>query len=174
VAASCAVVAGCGGAPRPSSGPTRAQLERYLRQVEPIRLSVNRLLEGADPILAALHEHRISPSAAALQMNRLEHRFAQLTVEVTAIESASPELERAHTAYAATYLQEDAYLSALVTGLGNDDLSDLPNTQAQQRAHIIGWRTDLAVFARKAHLRLPADLELAGRGEIAPSAQGGS
>jgi hypothetical protein len=69
---------------------------------------------------------------------------------------------------------DHAYLGALVTGLGNDDLSDLPNMQAQQRAHIIGWRTDLAVFGRKAHLRLSADLELAGRGEIAPSAKGGS
>jgi hypothetical protein len=39
-------------------------------------------------------------------------------------------------------------------------------------AAIIQWRTDLTVLARRAALDLPADLQAAGRGEIAPSPGG--
>jgi hypothetical protein len=55
-----------------------------------------------------------------------------------------------------------------------DRVTGLPNTQAEQRAAIIRWPTGLAVLARKARFALPADLQVAGRGEIAPSPQGGS
>lgn len=145
-----------------------------MTEVEPIRLSVNRLLDGADPILADFHNHRLDGSAAARRMNRLEHAFAQYTVDIAAVEPHSRALAHLHADYAGTYAQEDAYLSALVAGLSSGDLGNLPNTQAEQRAAIIRWRTGLAVFAHKANLALPGDLALAGRGEIAPSARGAS
>jgi hypothetical protein len=43
---------------------------------------------------------------------------------------------------------------------------------AAQRAAIIRWRIDLTVLARAADAPLPADLQQAGRGEIAPSPNG--
>jgi len=74
-----------------------------------------------------------------------------------------------HGEYAHTYVLEDAYLSALVSGLAGRDLEGLPNTQDSQRAAIIAWRTGLTILARGSHMPLPADLQQAGRGEIAPS-----
>lgn len=159
-----------GGAADPSS--IRAALERYVAQVEPIRLSVNRLLEGADPILEAFREHRLPAQRAAARMGALEARFASSTVDISAIKPAAGALRSLHAGYAATYVLEDAYLSALVSGLARHDLHDLPNTQAAQRAAIIRWRTGLMVLARQARASLPADLQQAGRGEIAPSPGG--
>jgi hypothetical protein len=40
-------------------------------EVEPIRLAVNRLLEGADPILEAFHDRRITPGEAVRRMGQL-------------------------------------------------------------------------------------------------------
>jgi hypothetical protein len=169
-----AVLAGCGGAgangvPAVSSRRLRGQLESYMQQIEPIRLAVNPLLEGADPILGAFHDHRISATEAARRMGGLERRFANFTVDVAAIKPSTQALAGLHAAYARTYVFEDSYLSALVSGLARDDLADLPNTQSAQRAAIIRWRTRLAVLAREAGVTLPADLQQAGRGEIAPS-----
>jgi hypothetical protein len=169
----CAVLAGCAGGAHSGAGDARPALAAYLRQVEPIRLAVNRLLGQADPILRAYHDHRDSPAAAARRMGRLERRFAAYTVQVAAIEPATPELGKLHAAYAQTYVLEDAYLSALAAGLSQRDLGNLPNTQAAQRAAIISWRTALTVLARKSRVALSADLQQAGRGEIAP-APGGS
>jgi hypothetical protein len=81
-------------------------------------------------------------------------------------------LRALHAEYAETYVLEDAYLSALVTGLAEHRFSDLPNTQAAQRAAIIRWRIGLTVLARRDGVTPPADLERAGRGEIAPSPGG--
>ena len=171
----CLSAAGCGsGARAEAPGSTRAALQQYLRQVEPIRLAVNRLLEGADPILAALHEHRVNAHVAGARMDRLERRFADFTVQIALIEPRLPKLAALHAEYAQTYLLEDAYLSALANGISNGELGGLPDTQAEQRASIIGWRTGLTVLARRARLSLPADLQAAGRGEIAPSPRGGS
>jgi hypothetical protein len=61
---------------------------------------------------------------------------------------------------------EDAYLSVLVAGLAE---GNLPHTQAAQRAAIIRWRTGLTVLALQAAVVLPAHLQQAGRGEIAPA-----
>jgi len=72
----------------------------YLREVEPIRLAVNRLLEAADPILSGYRSGRLSPR------------------------------------------------------------------------HASGWRTGLGVLARRVALTLPGDLQVAGRGEVAPSPAG--
>jgi hypothetical protein len=175
-ALACTAVASCGTGKAATAGSSssRAALGRYLAQVEPLRLGVNRLLEGADPILSSLHERRIGRTSAALRMERLERHFAEFTVEIAAIDTQPGMLAPLQAEYAQAYVLEDAYLSALVAGIAGGELTDLPNTQAEQRAAIIRWRTGLEVLARKVHLVLPADLQQAGRGEIAPSATGGS
>jgi hypothetical protein len=150
----------------------RRPLVVYLRQVEPIRLAVNRLLEGADPILSGYRTGRLSSGQASLAMSALERRFAAYTVDSATIEPATAELRLLHGAYAHTYVLEDAYLSALANGLATRNLNGLPDTQASQRAEIIQWRTGLGVLARRMALALPGDLQVAGRGEIAPSPAG--
>jgi hypothetical protein len=105
-------------------------------------------------------------------MDGLERRFAEYAAEVATIEPAAPQLRALHAQYAETYVLEDAYLSALVTGLAEHKFSDLPNTQAAQRAAIVRWRIGLTVLARHDGVTPPADLEQAGRGEIAPSPGG--
>ena len=165
---------GCAGTAQPATHLARrtTAIETYLQQVEPIRLAVNRLLNHADPIIAAYHDHRASPAQAGRRMGLLERRFAEYTVAVAAIEPATAELRALHAPYAHTYVLEDAYLSTLATGLADRNLDDLPDTQAAQRAAIIGWRTGLTVLAGRAGVPLPADLQQAGRGEIAPSPAG--
>jgi hypothetical protein len=147
-------------------------LERYMSQIEPLRLAVNRLLNGADPILAAFREHRITRKQAAQRIGALELRFAAFTVKVNEVQPTTPSLRALQAEYAHTYILEDAYLSALVSGLANDELGDLPNTQDEQRAAIIAWRTGLTVLAARVGMTLPEDLQQAGRGEIAPSPGG--
>jgi hypothetical protein len=168
-------LAGCASATQSAAGRQRAQraaIEHYLAEVEPIRLAVNRLLEGADPILDAWHDRRIAPREAARRMGRLERRFAAYAVDVAAIDPPSAALRALHTGYAGTYVLEDSYLSALVAGLADGELGDLPDTQSEQRAAIVRWRIGLTVLARAADAPLPADLQQAGRGEIAPSPTG--
>jgi hypothetical protein len=170
-----AALAGCGTgsiSPDTSERGERAALESYLQQVEPIRLAVNRLLEGADPILSADHRGRISARQASLEIGGLERRFAAYTVDVAAIQPLTAQLRFLHAAYAHTYILEDAYLSALTNGLLARNVDRLPDTQSTQRAAIIQWRVGLAVLARRAGLSLPGDLQAAGRGEIAPSPAG--
>jgi hypothetical protein len=170
-----ATLGGCGGGStsgRVSAGQERAALVSYLQQVEPIRLAVNRLLEGADPILSAYRDGRISSRQASLRMGALEQRFAAYTVDMAALQPATAQLRSLNDPYAQTYVLEDAYLSALTAGLAARNLDGLPNTQAAQRAAIIQWRTALAVLARRAAVALPGDLQAAGRGEIAPSPRG--
>lgn len=172
----CAALVACGGggATASGAGASGGDLKGYLAQVEPIRLGVNRLLEAADPILAAFRGHVIGRATAAQRMDLLERRFAQYTVAIAAVRPRSPALRRLHAEYAHTYVLEDAYLSALASGLASGELSGLPDTQAAQRAAIVGWRTGVTVMARAAHVSLPLDLQQAGRGEIAPSPFGGS
>jgi hypothetical protein len=144
-----------------------------MRQIEPLRLGVNRLLNQADPILEAWRRRSISGATASARMGALERRFAAYAVSVAAIEPATPELRALHAPYAHTYVLEDSYLSALVSGLGSGELDSLPNTQSDQRAAIIEWRIGLMLLARRIGVTLPADLQQAGRGEIAPSPRGG-
>ena len=155
-----------------SAASERAALAAYLQQVEPIRLAVNRLLNDADPILKANSHKRISPQQAALRMGALERRFADYTVDIAAVQPTTPQLASLAAIYAHTFILEDSYLSALTTGLAESDFDDLPNTQSEQRAAIIQWRTGLTVLARRLGYKLPADLQVAGRGEIAPSPDG--
>jgi hypothetical protein len=175
-AAACALIsagliAGCGSSSS-STAPSTAQLRSYVHEVEPIRLAVNRLLGTADPTLSAFHQRRITGAKAAARLGALERRFAAYAVDVNAIDPAVPALRALHQKYAYTYILEDAYLSALVSGVAARDFSGLPNTQAQQRAAIIEWRIGLDVLARRTKTALPPDLEQAGRGEIAPSPEG--
>ncbi len=175
LALAAATLGGCGGrstSARVSAQDERAALVSYLRQVEPIRLAVNRLLNGADPILSAYHDNRISPRRASFRMSILERRFAAYTVEVAAIAPATAQLRAVNAPYAHTYILEDSYLSALTTGLAERNLDGLPDTQSEQRAAIIQWRTSLTVLAHVAGLDLPGDMQAAGRGEIAPSPHG--
>ena len=168
------VLTGCGAgvhSPAERAASQRAALQRYLAQVEPVRIAVNRLLESADPILGAYRRHGISAARASARMSALERRFAAYTVDIAAIRPEDV-LRRMHAEYAQTYVLEDAYLSAIASGLAQHDLGNLPNTQAVQRAAIIRWRTSLTVLARSAGFVLPADLQQAGRGEIAPSPGG--
>jgi hypothetical protein len=175
LALAAAVLGGCGGGSeeaRVSIKNERAALVSYLRQVEPLRLAVNNLLEGADPIISAYHDKRASPRQASLRMGALERRFAAYTVDITAIAPTTAQLRSVNAPYAHTYILEDSYLSALTTGLAERNLDGLPDTGSEQRAAIIQWRTGLTVLARIAGLDLPADLQAAGRGEIRPSPEG--
>ena len=169
----CAVVPG--GCRSQTGSPVttqRSAIERYMGEIEPIRLAVNRLLEGADPILEAFHDRHITPGEAARRMGHLEQRFAAYAVDVAAVNPLTAQLRALNAGYASTYVFEDAYLSALVAGLADGELTDLPSAQAAQRAAIIRWRIGLSVLARAADAPLPADLQQAGRGEIAPSPNG--
>jgi hypothetical protein len=166
---------GCGassGSARSSAASQRTALAGYLRQIEPLRLAVNRLLEGADPILSADHDHKLSGARAAHRMEALERRFAAYAVDIAAIEPTLPKLRSLQATYAHTYVLEDSYLSALVQGLSEGEFDELPDTQSEQRAAIIQWRMGLEVLARRVHYRLPSDLQVPGRGEIAPSPDG--
>jgi hypothetical protein len=171
IAAAALTATAASSAPTPTSS---GALRSYLHAVEPIRLGVNDLLEGADPILESYRTHQLTGDQTAAAMDTLERRFASYTVEINALTPSNRALARLHAPYAHTYILEDAYLSALAAALPGGDFSTLPNTQAAQRAAIIEWRTRLEVISRQNHTPLPADLQQAGRGEIAPAVSGAS
>lgn len=162
-------IAGCGSGTSPSP---RGELAAYLSRVEPIRLQVNRLLDRADPILSALRDHRLPATIAQRRFGGLERRFAADAVKIAAIGRVPDPLRKAQRAYAHTYVLEDSYLSALVAAIPNRSFDDLPDTQNRQRAAITAWRIQLEAQARQLGLKPPADLQAAGRGEIAPSPGG--
>jgi hypothetical protein len=164
------ILAGCGQSEAPS--PTRGQLEDYLAQVEPIRSAVNRLLNRADPILSAYGEHRLDARAAQRRVNALERRFAAYAVKIAEVRSVPIPLRALQRSYAHTYVLEDAYLSALAAALPDRSFDELPNTQSRQRAAIIAWRIGLEVLAGRLDAHLLPDIQVAGRGEIAPSPSG--
>jgi hypothetical protein len=166
-AASALVLTGCGGGH--AEGPARDSVEAYLSRVEPVRLGVNRLLDRADPILAAYRERRLGPGRAQRRLNALEHRFATYSRQIAEVRPIPAALRAAHRGYARTYVLEDSYLSALAAALPQRDFETLPDTQSRQRAAITAWRIRLEVVAHRLGIRLPADLQAAGRGEIAPS-----
>lgn len=156
----------------PSDGPTPAALREYVAAIEPVRDGVNRLLDTADPLLERWRDHRITGAQAAAAMGALEQRFAAYTVQINALEPADPTLQRINAPYAHTYLLEDAYLRALAAALPSRSFASLPRTAAQQRATIVVWRTQVEALGRALHVALPADLQHAGRGDIAPSPTG--
>jgi hypothetical protein len=160
--------AGCGGESDDPPSARQAFLA-YVSRVEPIRLAVNRLLERADPILSSYNDHRLGPGEARERMERLERRFAAYAVKIAALRPVPPSVRKAQRAYAHTYVFEDSYLSALAEAIPERDFEDLPDTQDRQRAAITAWRIRLQVIADRLGVRLPRDIQAAGRGEIAPS-----
>jgi hypothetical protein len=171
------LVAACGSVAAAPAGPgspaiSAGQLRDYVSAVEAVRLPVNQLLGQADPILDAYHDHRITPAVASARMGAMEQQFAALAVEMDTIAPASPALARINAPYAHTYVLEDTYLAALASGLADHDVDDLPNTQNQQREAIIAWRIALQVAAARVGYVLPAGIQQAGRGEIAPGVNG--
>ena len=150
----------------------RAALEDYVARVEKVRLPVNELLERADPITEGYAEHRIGPARAERRFDALERRFAGYTVAIAAVDPVPAEIRAAHDAYAHTFVLEDGYLSALAAAIPAREFDNLPNTQHAQRAGVIAWRTRLQVLADRYGAELPADIQVAGRGEIAPSPTG--
>lgn len=170
------VLSGCGQSSTATAHPatTASELKAYLAAIEPIRLGVNALLNNADPIIDGFKDKKLTDAQASSQMGTLEESFATYTVEVNALQPADPTLASINTPYAHTFILEDSYLNALVNGLAEDDFDSLPDTQSDQRAAIIEWRVQLEVLAQRLHVPLPADLQQAGRGEIAPSVQGDS
>jgi hypothetical protein len=177
--AAAVLVSACGSGPAaltagaPATAAISAgQLGSYVTAVEAVRLPVNQLLSQADPILDAYRDHRITPAAAAQRMSEMEQEFAALAVAMDTITPANPALARINAPYAHTYMLEDSYLATLAADLADGNFSNLPDTQDQQRLAIIEWRTALQLAAGRAGYLLPADLQQAGRGEIAPGPTG--
>lgn len=164
--------AACGQSSAVRTGTSAADLRAYLAAVEPIRLGVNTLLQGADPIIEGFQKHTLTDAQAAASMGSLEQTFANYTVDINALRPSDPTLAAINSPYAHTFILEDSYLNALVNGLAGGELSNLPNTQNDQRAAIIEWRVQLEILGQRLHVTLPADLQQAGRGEIAPQVSG--
>jgi hypothetical protein len=167
------VLAGCnGGGEDTGAADGAAALQSYVQRVEPIRLGINRLLDRADPILSAYADNRLTPGQAQRRVDALERRVADYAVRIAEVRPVPPSLRAVHRAYAHTFIFEDSYMSALAAAVPEREFDDLPDTQAQQRAAIIAWRTQLQVLADRWGVSLPGDLQVAGRGEIAPSPLG--
>jgi hypothetical protein len=166
------LLASCGGSATPSTAPSAAAIRAYVAKVEHVRLPVNQLLLGADPILDNYRTHTITPQAAGDEMSQLEQRFATFVVSAQSLDPADSTVSNLNAPYAHTYYLEDNYLSVLAADLRGNDFDNLPDTQNAQRLAIIEWRTQLEVAVHAAGVRLPADLQQAGRGEIAPSPTG--
>jgi hypothetical protein len=162
-------LAGCGGSGDDETGATRQSVEAYVAQVEPIRLGTNRLLDRADPVLSAYHDHRLSAHKAQKRVGALERRLADYALRIAALAPVPPALQAAQRAYAHTWVLEDSYLSALTVAIPERDFEGLPDTEDRQRAAIIGWRIRLQVVADRVGAELPRDIQIAGRGEIRPS-----
>jgi hypothetical protein len=148
--------------------PAKA-LRAYIAQVEKVRLPVNSLLETADPILNGYQAGTITPDNASDELGDLEERFAHYLLAMQMIHPANPQLAKINAPYAHTYLLEDSYLATLASDLDDTSFDNLPNTQDAQRLAIIMWRTQLELVAARDGVRLPGDLQQAGRGEIAPA-----
>lgn len=167
------ILPGCGrGGDSTSDEAQRRALVDYVAEVEPIRLGINNLLDRADPILSAYDDGELSAAGAQKQIGRLERRAAGYAVQIAALEPVPDSVRAAHDAYAHTFVLQDTYLSTLVAVLPAREFDHLPDFQAKQRAAIIAWRTRLQVLADRLGATLPADLQLAGRGEISPSPRG--
>jgi hypothetical protein len=147
-------------------------LTSYVAAVQRIRLPVNDLLEGADPILEKYHKHKITPLKASRRFAALEGKFADFTLKMQQITPADAALAAINAPYAHTYFLEDSYLATLASDLREGDFDNLPNTQGAQRLAIIEWRIQLEMIAAQLHVSLPANLQQAGRGEIAPAVTG--
>jgi hypothetical protein len=178
-AAIAVIAAGCGGGGSSSgtdavSPSERQALESYVSRIEPLRLNVNKLLDGADPLLARYREHRLSGTEAQRRMHGLERRFAGYEARLTAIPAGPAVMVAAERAYVRTYVLEDVYLRALTRILPSRDWSKLPHVEHTQRRYLLAWRAQLAIQAARLHVALPKDIGIVGLGEITPSPAGES
>jgi hypothetical protein len=148
------------------------ELERYVAAVQPIRLGINELLDRADPVLSAYADRRIGAGAAKRRLGAIEARVARYAVQIAEVEPVPDELRAAQDAYAHTFVLQDTYLSTLVAAVPGRQFDELPHFQDQQRAAIIAWRTRLQVLADRWGVKLPGNIQVAGRGEISPSPSG--
>jgi hypothetical protein len=163
-------LAGCGS--DTSTADRRRALEDYVAQVQPIRLGINELLDEADPVLEGYRDGDLPARQAQRGIDRIERGTAAYAVRIASIDDVPDELRAAQDAYAHTFVLQDTYLSALAAALPRREFDELPHFQNQQRAAIIAWRTRLQVLADRYGATLPADLQVAGRGEISPAPQG--
>ena len=170
LALSLVVFAGCGA--DTTTADRRQALEDYVAKVQPIRLGINELLDKADPILGGYRDGRLSAAEAERRMGQIERGVARYAVQIAAIQDVPEEMQAAQDAYAHTFILQDTYLSTLVAALRSRQFDELPHFQDQQRAAIIAWRTRLQVLADRWGVTLPANLQVAGRGEISPSPTG--
>jgi hypothetical protein len=150
----------------------RQELEGYVAAVQPIRLGINELLDRADPVLEGYRDGDLSAAQAERRMGRLERGTADYAVKIAQVEPVPDEMRAAQDAYAHTFVLQDTYLSALTAALKDRAFDDLPHFQNEQRAAIIAWRTRLQVLADRWGATLPANLAVAGRGEISPAPTG--
>jgi hypothetical protein len=164
------LLTGCGA--DTSNEDRRQALEDYLAAVQPIRLGINDLLDQADPILEGYNDGDLNAAQAQRRMGRIERGTADYAVRIAEVEPVPDELRGAQDAYAHTFVLQDTYLSALVASLKAREFDELPHFQNEQRAAIIAWRTRLQVLARRWGATLPANLQIAGRGEISPAPTG--
>jgi hypothetical protein len=162
--------AGCGG--DTTTADRRQALEDYVAAVQPIRLGINDLLDKADPILEGYDEGDLSAAQAERRMGRIERGAAGYAVRIASIDDVPDEMRAAQDAYAHTFVLQDTYLSALTSVLKDRTFDELPHFQNRQRAAIIAWRTRLEVLAGRWGATLPANLQIAGRGEISPAPTG--
>ncbi len=158
--------AGCGS--DTTTADRRRALEEYVAAVQPIRLGINELLDKADPILEGYNDGDLTAAQAERRMGRLERGAADYAVRIAEVEPVPDEMRAAQDAYAHTFVLQDTYLSALVASLESRAFDELPHFQNEQRAAIIAWRTRLQVLADRWDATLPANLRIAGRGEISP------
>jgi hypothetical protein len=164
------LLAGCGS--DTSTADRRQALEDYVAAVQPIRLGINDLLDEADPILEGYNDGDLTAAQAERRMGRLERGVADYAVKIAEVEPVPDEMRAAQDAYAHTFILQDTYLSTLVASLASREFDELPHFQNEQRAAIIAWRTRLQVLADRWGATLPANLQIAGRGEISPAPQG--
>jgi hypothetical protein len=170
VVAGALLLAGCGA--DTTTADRRHELEAYVAAVQPIRLGINELLDKADPILEGYKDGDIDAAEATRRMGALERGAADYAVRIAEVEPVPEEMRAAQDAYAHTFVLQDTYLSALTASLKSREFDELPHFQDEQRAAIIGWRTRLEVLANRWDVVLPANLQIAGRGEISPSPGG--
>ena len=164
------LVLGCGA--DTTTADRRQALEDYVAKIQPIRLGINELLEQADPILEGYRDGGLSAKQAQRGMDRIEHGAASYAVQIAAVDDVPEEMKTAQDAYAHTFVLQDTYLSALAAALPTRAFDELPHFQNEQRAAIIAWRTRLQVLADRWGASLPANLQVAGRGEISPAPTG--
>lgn len=161
---------GCGS--DTSTEDRRQALEDYVAAVQPIRIGINELLDEADPILEGYREGELTAAQAERRMGRIEGGTAGYAVKIAEVEPVPEEIRAAQDAYAHTFVLQDTYLSALTAALKDRAFDELPHFQNAQRAAIIAWRTRLQVLANRWGATLPANLRIAGRGEISPAPTG--